>query len=130
MMIVPFLPAIGIVRVGFVIAERILYVPSIGFCMLVAIGFNRIVSWMQSRAKRAKSARELRATQVFYGILLVAMCFRCRWRANDWRSEENLFGSGLDVCPKNAKIYYNIGKILGDQKQNDLAIKFYEKAIE
>lgn len=130
MMIVPFLPASGIVRVGFVIAERILYVPSIGFCMLVAIGFDRIVVWMKIRAKRTKSSRDLRATQLLYGILVVVMCFRCRWRANDWSSEEKLFASGLDVCPNNAKIYYNIGKILGDRKQNDLAIKFYDKAIE
>lgn len=128
MMIVPFLPASGIVvRVGFVIAERILYVPSIGFCMLVAIGFERTACWLKIRSKWTG---DVCATQVFYGIFLVTMCLRCRWRANDWTSEENLFRSGLDVCPNNAKIYYNIGKILGDRKQNDLAIKFYKKAIE
>lgn len=129
-MIIPFLPASGIVRVGFVIAERILYVPSIGFCMLVSVGFDKTVGWMKIRAKRTKSMRELRGAQLLYAILLVAMCLRCRWRANEWTSEEYLFGSGLDVCPNNAKIYYNIGKILGDRKQNDLAIKFYDKAIE
>jgi hypothetical protein len=26
--------------VGFVVAERILYAPSLGFCMLVALGFE------------------------------------------------------------------------------------------
>ena len=39
-MIIPFLPASGIVKLGFVIAERILYIPSIGYCMLIAIGFD------------------------------------------------------------------------------------------
>lgn len=41
-MIVPFIPASGIILVGFVIAERILYLPSIGYCLLVCIGLERI----------------------------------------------------------------------------------------
>lgn len=40
--IVPFLPASGIVKLGFVIAERVLYIPSIGFCVLVALGLDRL----------------------------------------------------------------------------------------
>lgn len=41
-MIFPFLPASGIIRLGFVVAERILYIPSIGYCLLVCMGFNQI----------------------------------------------------------------------------------------
>lgn len=37
----PFLPSSGLlVPVGFVIAERILYMPSIGFCLFIAYGLN------------------------------------------------------------------------------------------
>src|SRR2546422_643789 len=44
----PFLPASNLFfPVGFVIAERILYVPSMGFCMLVGYGwyliYNKLV---------------------------------------------------------------------------------------
>lgn len=43
LMIVPFLPASNLFfRVGFVIAERILYLSSIGFCMLVVLGVRHI----------------------------------------------------------------------------------------
>ena len=43
--IVPFLPASNVFfRVGFVVAERILYLPSIGFCMLVVVGIRQICS--------------------------------------------------------------------------------------
>ena len=42
---VPFLPASNLFfRVGFVVAERILYLSSIGFCMLVVLGLRRICS--------------------------------------------------------------------------------------
>ena len=37
----PFIPASNLFfPVGFVVAERILYAPSMGFCLLVALGFN------------------------------------------------------------------------------------------
>ena len=43
LMVVPFLPASNLFfRVGFVIAERILYLSSIGFCLLIVIGIRQI----------------------------------------------------------------------------------------
>lgn len=44
LIVLPFIPASNLFfPVGFVVAERVLYVPSMGFCVLVAHGF-RIVS--------------------------------------------------------------------------------------
>lgn len=41
LMILPFLPASNLFfPVGFVIAERVLYAPSMGFCMLVGHGWS------------------------------------------------------------------------------------------
>ena len=40
-MVIPFIPASNIFfPVGFVVAERILYLPSMGFSLLVALGFE------------------------------------------------------------------------------------------
>ena len=42
--VLPFMPAANLFfPVGFVIAERILYLPSMGFCLLVAIGYSKLV---------------------------------------------------------------------------------------
>lgn len=39
----PFVPATGLfMEVGFVLAERILYIPSMGFCLLVVVVCNRL----------------------------------------------------------------------------------------
>lgn len=41
--IVPFIPATNLLfPVGFVVAERVLYLPSMGFCLLVAMGIKKI----------------------------------------------------------------------------------------
>lgn len=42
--VLPFLPASGLIKVGFVIAERVLYVPSIGYCLLISIGMHKIMN--------------------------------------------------------------------------------------
>ena len=43
MIVVPFLPASNVFfRVGFVVAERVLYLPSAGYCLLVAVGIASI----------------------------------------------------------------------------------------
>lgn len=42
-MVITFVPASGLLKVGFVIAERVLYVPSIGFCVLISLGLKRMM---------------------------------------------------------------------------------------
>lgn len=45
LIVIPFLPASNIFYpVGFVIAERILYIPSAGYCLLIVIGFKKLLS--------------------------------------------------------------------------------------
>ena len=44
LLVFPFLPASNLLfPVGFVIAERILYLPSMGFCLLVAYGCDKLM---------------------------------------------------------------------------------------
>ena len=44
MIIVPFLPATNLfIKVGFVVAERVLYLPSSGWCLLFALGLSKML---------------------------------------------------------------------------------------
>jgi ABC-type transport system involved in cytochrome bd biosynthesis fused ATPase/permease subunit len=43
LLVVSFLPASNLLfRVGFVLAERVLYIPSVGFCVLVTLGIRQL----------------------------------------------------------------------------------------
>ena len=43
LLVLPFLPASNLLfPVGFVIAERVLYLPSLGLCLLVAVGVEKL----------------------------------------------------------------------------------------
>jgi hypothetical protein len=49
-LVIPFLPATNIFfRVGFVIAERVLYLPSAGFCLLVIVGLRQLSTFNRAR---------------------------------------------------------------------------------
>ena len=64
LMIVPFLPATNLFfRVGFVVAERVLYLPSLGFSVLFVLGVRQIA--MKYRCKEVSQA-------IYLGILYTA----------------------------------------------------------
>lgn len=120
-LVVPFIPAMNIlVQVGFVIAERNLLLPSIGYCYLVVIGFKKIEG-MYSSYKRC-------IRNVYY-ITCLILLLRTIQRSLEWKSEESLFASALEVCPLNAKVHYNIAKIAVDQNNKPLAMREYKLAL-
>ncbi|KAF5920381.1 hypothetical protein HPG69_009631, partial [Diceros bicornis minor] len=119
-LIIPFLPASNLFfRVGFVVAERVLYLPSAGYCMLLTFGFGALSK--HTRKKKLIAAFVL-------GILFINM-LRCVTRSCEWRSEERLFRSALSVCPLNAKVHYNVGKNLADKGNQTAAIRYYREAV-
>ncbi|CAD6185323.1 unnamed protein product [Caenorhabditis auriculariae] len=112
-----FLPCTNIFfTVGFTVAERVLYLPSFGFCLLVAIGYQR--------TKRHIKNLDF----IVLGVLILAAS-KTFTRSEQWRSEYSLYRSGIDVCPKNAKIHYNLGKVLGDLGNVRDAERNYWRAI-
>ncbi|GAB6026462.1 hypothetical protein CHUAL_012657 [Chamberlinius hualienensis] len=117
--ILPFLPASNLLmRVGFVVAERVLYVSSAGFCLIVAIGYQKC------RNRYNNNLIDLSAV-----ILLLVFITRCWQRSGDWSTEEKLFSSGLLVCPSNAKVHYNIAKNAADNGKTEVALKEYKEAL-
>lgn len=94
MVLIPFLPATGIVRVGFVIAERILYIPSIGYCILVCIGFDRIKQkYPQVRVKQRKHMTKDSLSLTFNFIDLLFLRY---FRVPGIHSENESTGYGMD----------------------------------
>ncbi|XP_032467481.1 protein O-mannosyl-transferase TMTC4 isoform X3 [Phocoena sinus] len=120
LLIIPFLPASNLFfRVGFVVAERVLYLPSAGYCMLLTFGFGVL-------SKHTKKKKLVAAFVV--GILFINT-LRCVIRSGEWRNEEQLFRSALSVCPLNAKVHYNVGKNLADKGNQTAAIRYYREAV-
>ncbi|XP_050710508.1 protein O-mannosyl-transferase TMTC1-like [Eriocheir sinensis] len=126
-LVIPFLPASNLLfPVGFMVAERVLYIPSLGWCTLVGVGAAK-VGVGAARAK-GKAGLGRTATHLLLALLL-AFSFRTLRRNIDWRSREELFVSGLRTLPHNAKMHYNYANLLRDQHRPELAILHYKEAI-
>ncbi|XP_053575210.1 protein O-mannosyl-transferase TMTC3 [Bombina bombina] len=85
LIVLPFIPASNLFfPVGFVVAERVLYVPSMGFCMLVAHG------WKKLSSKRLK-----KLSWICLALVLFTHAVKTFNRNWDWESEYTLFMSAL-----------------------------------
>lgn len=90
---IPFLPATNLFfYVGFVVAERVLYIPSMGFCLLVAVGMRCLYVKLRRKLSRDLVLGCCAALVLLFGIKTVL-------RNRDWRNEEMLYKSGISVNP-------------------------------
>ncbi|XP_069696734.1 protein O-mannosyl-transferase TMTC1-like [Periplaneta americana] len=120
-LVLPFLPAANlVVTVGFVVAERVLYIPSLGLVLLVVYGLQLL--WGAFLRQRS--------LLLCAGLLLLLLfCGRTVARNRDWASRQALIRAGLKALPHNAKLHYNFANFLRDTGQLDLATKHYREAL-
>ncbi|KAG7329537.1 hypothetical protein KOW79_007711 [Hemibagrus wyckioides] len=119
LLVLPFIPASNLFfPVGFVVAERVLYVPSMGFCVLVAHGFRSLAS--RGTLKKV--------SWLFMGVLLITHALKTFYRTWDWESEYTLFTSALKVNKNNAKLWNNVGHALENQNNYERALRYFLQA--
>lgn len=117
----PFIPASNLFfYVGFVIAERILYIPSMGVCLLIAQG--AYVLYLAALEQWKKKG-------VVLTLVVIIVLFGARtWRRNqDWQTEEKLYSSGIAVNP--AKAWGNLANVLNDKGLETDAEEAYRNAL-
>ncbi|KAK7874466.1 hypothetical protein R5R35_001555 [Gryllus longicercus] len=118
-LVLPFLPASNMFfPVGFVVAERILYIPSMGLCMLVGYGWGLFAQ---------KHGRKL--AWFLLGVLLLVHGCKTYHRNMDWENEYTIFMAGLRVNPRNAKLFNNVGHALEKQERFEEALQYFQKAV-
>jgi hypothetical protein len=115
-LVLPMLPASNLLfTVGTLVAERLLYMPSIGFVLLFAHA-------MIAATKRCKPAGQVAVWSAF-AVLLAVSCQRTVSRTEDWLDDEALYSSAVQVCPNSAKNHHQLGQIYMNQAA-DIAMSF------
>jgi uncharacterized membrane protein len=109
-----------LIPIGTIKAERLLYLPSVGFC--VAAG------WLAQRYKR--SSESWHAVPRSLGIVvLIALAYRTWARNADWYNNFNLFTSTVEASPNSARAHQNAAAVYGQAGDLDHAIVHYKQAL-
>lgn len=123
--VLPFLPASNVFfPVGFVVAERILYMPSMGFCLLIAYGYEIIKELIQANKKLTYFLKTAML------CLLLTHAMKSYQRNKDWTNEYTLFMSGVHVNDRNAKLFNNVGHALENEGNFEEALSYFKQAVK
>jgi tetratricopeptide (TPR) repeat protein len=104
-----------------ILGERILYIPSMGFCVALAAVPGR--AWSSSRPAARAAALSL------LGALLVFHAVRTPLRNADWKDDLTLFEKTAQVSDRSVRVLNNHGNVLLLRGDLDGAEASYRKAL-
>ena len=105
---------------GFVCAERFLYIPSFALSIALAVLFGKIIS-----SKNTKYLGYMLIT-----ILLCSYTGRTIYRNFDWKDTKTLFSKTIKLSPNSSLLNHIMGNELVKEENFDQALKYYNKALE
>jgi tetratricopeptide (TPR) repeat protein len=99
-LLLTLLPVLQIKPFHEIAADHFLYLPSVGFCLLAGLGFDRLRARLGPRVAWAALA-----------VVLVAYSARTVIRNRDWRDGETFWRATLATAPRCARANFNLGII-------------------
>ena len=125
--LITLLPVSNIIPLSTLKADRYLYLPSVGFCMLIALFFRRIGVY----AARGTVPRwRARTAQACFSIVLVAFSVLTIRRNADWKDSITIWNVDLEAYPQSVFALNNLGLAYADLGDNDKAVRYFESALQ
>lgn len=107
---------------GFFMAERFLYLPSVGFCLVLGLTFSRAWRGFQGRWGQVLSGVVALALVVFYSAGTIS-------HSQVWRDELTFYRATLTQAPFASLLHYNLGVAYKDLALFDLAEREWHEAV-
>lgn len=122
-LIATFIPAANIFYVvGTMIGERLLYVPSVGFCLFV----GRVLSKTFTR-----SDFEARTIMTIFFVSIIAWgSVKTYTRNFDWKDQGTLFNVTASTAPNSAKAQLMYGEYLQEKGKFRESLRYFARAKE
>jgi tetratricopeptide (TPR) repeat protein len=115
------LPVSNIIFIeGRAIAEQRLYIPSIGFCIILAMG----IDWLRLRMRsRVPFLLLLMPILLFYSVTTIR-------RNLDWKDPITFWSKTVESSPDSFRAHNNLGRAYGAYAIFDKSLASFKKAIE
>lgn len=109
-----------VVKAGILLAERTLFLPSVGAMLVLGAGLQMVVTWRP---------RFRTAAFVVVGLLMVLGVWRSALRQPVWRDNETLFAQTVVDAPLNYRAHWSYGLWLYEHGQHEEAFHSFETAM-
>ena len=131
---ITLLPVMNVIPTSNLMAERFLYLPSIGFCVLVSyIMVSRGRIYASLTEEMPYSSREFTRTIIKF-IFLIAIVlvysFLTVKRNTVWKNDFVLWSDTVQKATHSPRAHFGLGRALEEKGEVDKAIGEYKKAIE
>ena len=103
---------------GTILGERLAYLPSAGFCVLLALGWSRLPN------------RQRTLAFALLAVIAAGLGIRTVVRNRDWKDNLTLYAAAVRAAPGSAKTHANLGAAYLEAKQLDLARKELQSALQ
>jgi tetratricopeptide (TPR) repeat protein len=117
--LINWLPISNIIPLSnFFIAERYMYIPSLGFCIILGLLINKLYNYRQKIG-------------LFITIVIVLIYSGLTIQRNfDYKSEYTIWSSTVKQNPRSTRAYINLGIAYTRDGKHDKAIEQYLKVLE
>jgi tetratricopeptide (TPR) repeat protein len=124
LLIVPLLPVLDLrsLTAGDIVHDRYLYLPSIGFALLVALSIRELARRLPEARRGFVSAVAVAVVAGLFAVLTLSQQMQ-------WASDILLYSRGLESAPANLTVRDNLANALLDANQPERAIPLYLEVI-
>ncbi|MGD8264624.1 MAG: tetratricopeptide repeat protein [Desulfobacterales bacterium] len=123
--LITLLPVSNLIEIYNPFAERYLYIPMIGFCLVVPIVISGLVGGRFTKPSTATLATLIPALAIISVYSFVTIS-----RNPDWRNNFVLWSKTVQSSPDSLIAHGGLGRAYQDQGKLDAAIKEFEIALE
>jgi tetratricopeptide (TPR) repeat protein len=110
-----------LVPIGSIMAERFLYLPAVGFCLVAALALGPLGEALARRLV-ANPVWQPRAAWVLSVLVVAALALRTHARNDDWRDGRSLWESAVAAAPGSFKTHKGYANALWDAGRNEPAV--------
>jgi tetratricopeptide (TPR) repeat protein len=104
-----------IIHIGSTMAERFIFIPSLGFCLAVAYLLLKATKTERVKSKFSSIGQYFSMNKAVFIIVFIIIglySFKTFERSKDWKSNVELFGHDVTVSDSSARLHYNWGTCL------------------
>lgn len=117
--VIGLLPTLTPFKIGWIVAERYVYISLIGLCMVVGILFDIVLH-----------RKKLFVPGLCVGILVfLGLCTQTVYRNSQWRTEDSLWIATARTSPSHPPTWNNMGDVYARAGNLEKAAESFERAI-